>query len=71
MAVDTEKCAAAKTALRQALAASGGKTKDEAVIALVENLQSLNPTTAPAHSDALLDSQWLLISAPNFPGGEF
>ena len=70
MAVDTEKCAAAKTALRQALAACGGNTKDEAVIAAIENLQSLNPTTAPAYSGTLLDSKWLLISAPNFPGGE-
>lgn len=70
MVVDLEKCATAKTALRQALAVCGGNTKNEAVIAAISNLQSLNPTTAPAHSSTLLDSKWLLISAPNFPGGE-
>jgi hypothetical protein len=70
IAVDTEKCATAKTALLQVLAACGGNTKDKAVIAAISNLQSLNPTTAPAYSDRLLDSKWLLISAPNFPGGE-
>ncbi|SRR5579883_42664 len=70
MAVDIGKCEAAKTALRQALDASGGNTKDKAVIAAIENLQSLNPTIAPAHSGTLLDSRWLLINAPNFPGGE-
>lgn len=70
MVVDTGKCAAAKTALRQALAACGGNTKDKTVIAAIENLQSLNPTTAPAHSGSLMDSEWLLISAPNFPQSE-
>lgn len=70
MAVDTEKCTTAKTALRQVLAACGGNTKDEAVIAAISNLQSLNPTAAPAYSGRLLDSKWLLISTPNFPGGE-
>lgn len=68
--VDTGKCEAAKTALRQALVAGGGNTKDEAVIAAIDNLTRLNPTTAPARSETLLDSQWLLINAPNFPGGE-
>ncbi|NEP00077.1 MAG: fimbrial protein [Symploca sp. SIO2E9] len=68
--VDTRKCEAAKIALRQALAASGGNTKDEAVIAAIDNLTQLNPTTAPARSETLLDSQWLLINAPNFPGGK-
>ncbi|MDP5018672.1 MAG: PAP/fibrillin family protein [Dolichospermum sp.] len=70
MVVDTEKSTAAKTALRQALAACGGNTKDKTVIAAIENLQSLNPTTAPTHSGSLMDSEWLLISAPNFPQGE-
>ncbi|MDM9381342.1 PAP/fibrillin family protein [Chlorogloeopsis sp. ULAP01] len=70
MAVDTGKYTAAKTALRQALAACGGSTKDKAVIDAIENLQPLNPTKAPAYSGTLLDSNWLLISAPNFPGGE-
>jgi hypothetical protein len=70
MAVDPEKCATAKTVLRQALAACGGNTKDEAVLAAISHLESLNPTTAPASSGKLLDSNWLLISAPNFPKGE-
>jgi hypothetical protein len=70
MAVDTEKCGAAKIALREALAACGGNTKNEAVVAAIENLQSLNPTTAPAHSGKFMNSEWLLISAPNFPQGE-
>ncbi|MFM7372034.1 MAG: fimbrial protein, partial [Sphaerospermopsis kisseleviana] len=68
--VDTEKCTAAKTELRQTLAACGGNTKDKNVIAAIENLQSFNPTTAPAQSGSLMDSEWLLISAPNFPQGE-
>ncbi|MBC5797050.1 fimbrial protein [Sphaerospermopsis sp. LEGE 00249] len=68
--VDTEKCTAAKTELRQILAACGGNTKDKNVIAAIENLQSFNPTTAPAQSGSLMDSEWLLISAPNFPQGE-
>ncbi|NEO31833.1 MAG: fimbrial protein [Symploca sp. SIO3C6] len=68
--LDTGKCETAKTALRQALAANGGNTKDEAVIAAIDNLTQLNPTTAPARSETLLDSEWLLINAPNFPGGK-
>ncbi|OUL19602.1 PAP/fibrillin family protein [Nostoc sp. 106C] len=70
MAVDTRKCEAAKQDLRQALAANGGNTKDKHVIGAIENLQSLNPAIAPTHSGTLLDSNWLLISAPNFPEGE-
>jgi PAP_fibrillin len=70
MVVDRGKCGAAKTALRQALAACGGNTKDKTVIAAIENLQSFNPTTAPAQSGSLMDSEWLLISAPNFPQSE-
>jgi hypothetical protein len=69
-AVNTEKRAAAKIALREALAACGGSTKHQNVIAAIENLQSLNPTTAPARSGKFMDSEWLLISAPNFPKGE-
>jgi PAP_fibrillin len=70
MTIDTGKLLEAKTALRQALAAVGGNTKDKAVLAEIEKLHQLNPTTTPARSGELLDSQWLLISAPNFPGGE-
>jgi hypothetical protein len=70
MAVDTRKCEAAKQDLRQALAACGGNTKDKHVIGAIENLQVLNPAIAPTRSGNLLDSNWLLISAPNFPDGE-
>ncbi|MBD2664457.1 hypothetical protein B6N60_00813 [Richelia sinica FACHB-800] len=70
MVVDTGNVAAAKAALRQALTACGGNTKDETVLAAITNLQTLNPTPAPTHSGQLLDSNWLLISAPSFPQGE-
>jgi hypothetical protein len=70
MVVDMGNVAAAKVALRQALAACGGNTKDETVLAAITNLQTLNPTPAPTHSGQLLDSNWLLISAPSFPQGE-
>ncbi|MBE9007146.1 fimbrial protein [Fortiea sp. LEGE XX443] len=70
MAVDTGKCAEAKLALRQALAACGGNTKNNAVIAAIENLRLLNPNPAPTRNGKLLDNEWLLISAPNFPGGD-
>ncbi|ALF55384.1 fimbrial protein [Nostoc piscinale CENA21] len=70
MAVDTRECAEAKLALRQALAACGGNTKDETVIAAIENLRLVNPNPAPTRNGKLLDSNWVLISAPNFPGGE-
>jgi hypothetical protein len=70
MVVDTGNLAAAKAALRQALAAGGGNTQDETVLAAITNLQALNPTPAPADSGMLLDSEWLLISAPSFPQGE-
>ncbi|NEO15666.1 MULTISPECIES: PAP/fibrillin family protein [unclassified Moorena] len=68
--VDSEKRTSAKTALRQVLAACGGNTKDEAVIAAINHLSQLNPTTTPTRHGELLDNEWLLISAPNFPGGE-
>ncbi len=61
---------AAKTKLRETLAAYGGDTKHEVVAAAIEKLVSLNPTAAPARNEALMDGQWLLISAPNFPNGE-
>ncbi|AFY48533.1 PAP_fibrillin [Nostoc sp. PCC 7524] len=70
MAVDTGKCTEAKTVLRQALAANNGNTKDKTVIAAIENLQAVNSEIAPARNNTLQDGTWLLISAPNFPGGE-
>ncbi|BAY23096.1 hypothetical protein NIES2100_28600 [Calothrix sp. NIES-2100] len=68
--VRAQQCEAAKQDLRQALAAGGGNTKDKQVIDAIENLQALNPTIAPTRSGTLLDGNWLLISAPNFPDGE-
>lgn len=59
----------AKTALYKALAEYRGNTKSEAVMTAVKQLAQLNPTVSPAKSESLLDNQWLLISAPNFPGG--
>lgn len=61
---------AAKTRLREALIAHEGNTKHEVVAAAIEKLAQLNPTTAPARSEILMDGQWLLINAPNFPDGE-
>jgi hypothetical protein len=69
MVVDIRESQSAKQALRQALAACGGNTKDQRVIAAIENLCKFNPTPAPAQS-TLQDGEWLLINAPNFPGGE-
>jgi hypothetical protein len=70
MNIETQDRKAAKTMLREALATYGGDTKHEAVTVAIEKLVHLNPTAAPARSEALIDGQWLLISAPNFPNGE-
>lgn len=70
MAIEAEKQEAAKAALREALAAYGGDTKNKVVASAVEKLRYLNPTVAPAYSGSLLESEWLLISAPNFPQGK-
>ncbi len=70
MTSEKEKREAAKTALREALAAYDGNIKHEVVADAIAKLSSLNPTAAPTHSGSLLESEWLLISAPNFPQGE-
>ena len=70
MAMETLKLQTAKTELREALATYGGDTKNEIVARAIEKLSSLNPTTSPALSAELMDSDWLLISAPNFPDGK-
>lgn len=57
----------AKTALRNALSSCKGDTQHTAVATAIEQLVQLNPTSAPARDHALMDGQWLLISAPNFP----
>jgi hypothetical protein len=61
---------AAKTMLREALAACGGNTKHETVAAAIEKLAELNPIPAPTRNHELMDGQWLLINAPNFPNGQ-
>ncbi|WP_013322584.1 PAP/fibrillin family protein [Gloeothece verrucosa] len=70
MVTQTGEKQALKTELREALATYGGNTKHEVVINAIEKLQAVNPTTAPSRNNNLLDGNWLLISAPNFPGGE-
>lgn len=57
----------AKTALIEALKMSGGDTKNEEVVAAIEHLASLNPQSAPTENEKLLEGNWLLINAPNFP----
>lgn len=63
----TTQRANAKTALIEALKTSGGDTQNEVVVAAIEKLASLNPTIAPAENGRLLEGNWLLINAPNFP----
>ncbi|MGV2828538.1 PAP/fibrillin family protein [Myxosarcina sp. GI1(2024)] len=57
----------AKTSLIEALKTSGGDTKNEEVVAAIEQLASLNPESAPTENEKLLEGNWLLINAPNFP----
>ncbi|MGL5076907.1 MAG: PAP/fibrillin family protein [Waterburya sp.] len=57
----------AKKALFKALKNSGGDTKNEVVVAAIEKLASLNPNSAPTENGSLLEGNWLLINAPNFP----
>jgi hypothetical protein len=57
----------AKADLFEALANHGGDTKNEVVLAAIEKLASLNPTSAPTENSNLLEGNWLLINAPNFP----
>ena len=58
----------AKADLKTALADRNGDTKQVAVVNAIAKLASLNPTPDPAQDRALLEGNWLLISAPNFPG---
>jgi hypothetical protein len=57
----------AKKVLFQALENNHGDTKNQAVVAAIENLASLNPNNAPTENGSLLEGNWLLINAPNFP----
>lgn len=58
----------AKIALKTALTAHNGKTTQDAVADAIAKLAVLNPTPDPAQNRVLLEGNWLLISAPNFPG---
>ncbi len=57
----------AKTALIEALKMSGGDTNNQEVVAAIEKLASLNPESAPTANQKLIEGNWLLINAPNFP----
>lgn len=57
----------AKKALFKALKNSGGETNNKTVAAAIEKLASLNPNSAPTENSSLLEGNWLLINAPNFP----
>ena len=58
----------AKAALRSALAAHGGNTKEPPVAAAVEALAELCPSDAPAREPGLL-GDWQQINAPEYSGG--
>ena len=58
----------AKADLKTALAIHNGDTKEIAVAEAIALLSSLNPTPNPAQNQTLLEGNWILISAPNFPG---
>lgn len=57
----------AKADLKTALAVNHGDTKQVEVVEAIAKLASLNPTPNPAENRALLEGNWLLINAPNFP----
>lgn len=57
----------AKTALIEALKTSRGDTKNQEVVAAIEKLASLNPESELTEKEELLEGNWLLINAPNFP----
>ncbi len=57
----------AKVELKQALANHNGDTKHQAVVEAISKLASLNPTPHPVENQELLQGNWLLINAPNFP----
>ncbi|MGK7938264.1 MAG: PAP/fibrillin family protein [Xenococcaceae cyanobacterium] len=57
----------AKTALIEALKTHGGDTKNKKVVEAIEKLVSFNPESAPTENGRLLEGNWLLINAPNFP----
>ncbi|MEB3278422.1 MAG: PAP/fibrillin family protein [Lyngbya sp.] len=60
----------AKNNLREALNQQGGDPKADAVVTAISQLTALNPTPQATQSRALLEGNWLLINAPDFPGGK-
>ena len=57
----------AKQVLLTALKAHTGDIKHESVALAIDRLIKINPTSSPANCE-LLQGNWLLINAPNFPG---
>ncbi|ELS05612.1 PAP_fibrillin [Xenococcus sp. PCC 7305] len=57
----------AKADLIKALADHDGDTKQVAVVDAIAKLAALNPTSRPVEHQELLQGNWLLINAPNFP----
>lgn len=55
MNTDTQARNRAKQTLREAIATHNGNTKHAAVIAAIEDLAKLNPTSAPARSEAFME----------------
>ena len=58
----------AKADLIKALATHNGDTKNVIVAEAIAKLAALNPTSSPAENQELLEGNWILINAPNFPG---
>ncbi len=57
----------AKTELIEALTKYDGDTKHPLVVSAIQELAGLNPTASPTENKSLLQGNWLLINAPNFP----
>ncbi|MDJ0576547.1 MAG: PAP/fibrillin family protein [Xenococcaceae cyanobacterium MO_234.B1] len=57
----------AKGNLFKALADYDGDTKHQVIATAIEELVALNPTDSPTKNEPLLQGNWLLINAPNFP----
>lgn len=66
-AADAE-VARAKAGFLELLKAKGGDCGDKEVLAAVDSLARLNPTKAPARTEAFLDANWRQVSKSTFPG---
>ncbi len=56
-----------KDNLVEALSKYQGDVKNQIVARAIEELAVLNPTPSPTENKSLLQGNWLLINAPNFP----